>query len=86
MAEKLVSLADILTRMEAAWQRMSVSNPHRSVLTDAAQILIQQSHELTARREAGAKADAPRIILPSAGLYDPAERPVIHTSAEAERA
>ena len=50
MAEKAVVLGDLLQRMQATWQRMGAKNPARTVLTDAAQVLIQQQEQIRALR------------------------------------
>lgn len=51
MEVKQLTLGDLLNRMETAAERYGVSHPMRSILTDAAQILIQQSHALDALRQ-----------------------------------
>lgn len=59
-----VTLSDLLRRMEATWQRMGAKNPARTVLTDAAQVLIQQQEQIRALRAQAEPvlAEPPRLV------------------------
>jgi hypothetical protein len=59
---RATSIRALLDEMEAAHDRMGADNPHRRLLFDAAQVIVQ----LAARNVTleTASAEKPRIVLP----------------------